>query len=98
MKWHLTLFLRTHDIFLRILYLWYVLIQNPHDDPLASLGNLHNMQIKSAIAEIAILGSSLLICEDKRKISTSTPMFRGALILILPFLSWIVHLHIICIS
>ena len=42
--------------FLQFLYLWKVLIKNPDDAKLASLGKLSNMQIRVAITEISFLG------------------------------------------
>jgi len=42
-----------------------VLIKNPDDAKLASLGKLSNMQIKVAINEILFLGHNSIIIQDK---------------------------------
>jgi len=70
--------------FLQFLYLWKVLIKNPDDAKLASLGKLSNMQIRAAITEISFLGHISIIIQDKWKIVVSTPRFSWSMILIRP--------------
>jgi len=89
-----TLFWSPYKVFLQFLYLWRVLIKNPDDATLASLGILSNMQIKSAITKIPFLAiAQSLQTWDKRMKMVSTPRFSGSVVLIRPLPKWSNNLH-----
>jgi len=89
----ITLFRSPYKVFLQFLYLWKVLIKNPDDATLASLGILSNMQIKAAITEIPFFVHSSLQTWDKMMKMVSTPRFSGSIILIRPLPKWSNNLH-----
>ena len=65
-----TLQLRTHKVFLQFLYPEGVYLMNQVNALRAPLGNLHNMQMKSAITEKVILWNYSLILFSSTKSQT----------------------------
>ena len=57
------------------LYLQDVLFQNLNDVTLSSLGNSHNMQIKSAITENVVLVNISVTAHGNTVVSVSLPTF-----------------------
>ena len=52
-----------------------MLFQNRHDATLSSLGNAHNMQIKSAITENVVLVNISVTTHGNTVVLVSLPMF-----------------------